>query len=605
MVTRTEQQIRKAQHRLWLNRWGYTAAVSTTLTAGAFALVALFQRLFDMAIPVPEVGVGLCGAAFLASIVWTAVRRESLAAAAAILDQAAGLRERLSSSQYCLTSEDPFARAVVADAERFGASISVRQHIRLTVPRPLGFTIGSIVLAAATFLVPQGLLKSSEAVEVAKKTAEREETKIAVKRQLEEVRKLAEPTPVAWDLKEDLENLDKLEGGRLERPADIRHEALKKIDKLEDAIKQKRASDQYDAVPELRKTLRGLKVPKTSEAPTQKLAKALNEGDFKTAKEEIQSLKEQLATLKSEEDKELVQKMSQQLDELAKQLEKLRNDEKLAQKLEQSGLKKEDVERLLERLNKEDLEQLKKQLEEKGLNQQQIEKIAKQLQQRQNAGSAAKKLAQGMKQAAASSSAGQTGEAMDGLTKAEQQLSELEQLEQEMNQLDSTMAALQDAKNNLDKPCPSCNGTGTQDGQRCARCSGGGGSGGMGPLGQGRGGRAPEEPTDTAFKIERGKVHTGKGAIVGQFLFEGEQVKGDVPSSFTETVSAAEREASDLIHRDRVPRQYHKAVKAYFSSIQESVKREPAQTGATPSDAPARDSTGQPHNPEKGEAGGD
>ena len=28
------------------------------------------------------------------------------------------------------------------------------------------------------------------------------------------------------------------------------------------------------------------------------------------------------------------------------------------------------------------------------------------------------------------------------------------------------------------------------------------------------------------------------------------------------------REASDLIHRDRIPRQYHKAVKEYFSNLQ-------------------------------------
>ena len=94
----------------------------------------------------------------------------------------------------------------------------------------------------------------------------------------------------------------------------------------------------------------------------------------------------------------------------------------------------------------------------------------------------------------------------------------------------------------------------------------------MGKLGQGRGGRASEEKTDVAFKTERGKVHTGKGAIVGQFLVDGEQVKGEVKSNLSEVVSAAEREASDRINRDRIPRQYHKAVKAYFSNIQRSVK---------------------------------
>ena len=74
------------------------------------------------------------------------------------------------------------------------------------------------------------------------------------------------------------------------------------------------------------------------------------------------------------------------------------------------------------------------------------------------------------------------------------------------------------------------------------------------------------------FKTERGKVHTGKGAIIGQFLFDGEQVKGDVTSSFTDVVLAAEHDASDRINRNRIPRQYHKAVKTYFSSVQRSIK---------------------------------
>lgn len=112
----------------------------------------------------------------------------------------------------------------------------------------------------------------------------------------------------------------------------------------------------------------------------------------------------------------------------------------------------------------------------------------------------------------------------------------------------------------------------------------------MGQLGQGRGGLAPEKQTDVAFKTERGKVHTGKGAIVGQFLVDGEQVKGEMKSNLVEVVSAAEREASDRINRDRIPRQYHKAVKAYFSNIQRSVKENkpkgPKDEKDTPNESP-------------------
>jgi hypothetical protein len=91
---------------------------------------------------------------------------------------------------------------------------------------------------------------------------------------------------------------------------------------------------------------------------------------------------------------------------------------------------------------------------------------------------------------------------------------------------------------------------------------------------QGRGGRAEQEQSAVAFKTERQKVHTGKGAIVGQLVFEGEQIPGEASSELSKTVAAAEREASDLIHRDRVPRQYHKAVRSYFSKVNRDLKKD-------------------------------
>ena len=94
----------------------------------------------------------------------------------------------------------------------------------------------------------------------------------------------------------------------------------------------------------------------------------------------------------------------------------------------------------------------------------------------------------------------------------------------------------------------------------------------MGGLGKGRGGLAPEQQAGMGFKTERAKVHTGKGAIIGQFLVDGEQVKGDVQSTLSEVVAASEHDASDRIGRNRIPRQYQKAVKEYFINVRRLVK---------------------------------
>lgn len=575
-MTQLERQIRTAQRRLWLNRWFAHASLFLAVAASLFAVVVLIQRLYALPLPLLWIGVGLGVTGSLISVVWTVVTRADAAVAAARLDQAAGLRERLSSGRYCMDAEDPFALAVVADAERVSASISARQHIRFTVPRPLAWSGLSVLVAALMFLISPGLLTTSEAKETLERTAELQQAKVAVKRQMEAVRKLAQATPALDDLKDKLGDLDQKAGGKLERPSDVRHEAIKQIDKLADAVKQKRRSDKYEAAKEMQRMLRGLKVPKSPDAATQKLSRALREGDFKSAKQEIEKLKEQLATLKMKEDKELVAKLSKQLDDLAKQLEKVAKDEKIAQKLEQAGLKPDDVKRMLENLKKQDLDQLKKSLEEKGMSQKQINKLVEEMQRQQQAGGMAQKLAQAMKQAS-QAGGGQAGDAQAGLSMAADQLSELELLEQEMNQLDAALADLQQSKNNINRPCPHCKGAG------CSRCQGP--RGGMGQQGQGRGGIAPEQQTSIRFKTERGKVETGRGAIIGQFLFDGEQVKGEVSSGFAEVVTAAEHDASDRINRQRVPRQYHKAVKAYFSNVRRSIKSATINAPKTYSDA--------------------
>lgn len=90
--------------------------------------------------------------------------------------------------------------------------------------------------------------------------------------------------------------------------------------------------------------------------------------------------------------------------------------------------------------------------------------------------------------------------------------------------------------------------------------------------GQGRGGLAPQQATNVAFKVERQKVETRQGAIIGQFLIDGEQEKGQASKQLVEIVSAEEREATDSVTRDRIPRQYQKSVKSFFSTVQKALE---------------------------------
>lgn len=441
---------------MWMNRWLNRASWSVTAAVAVFAAVVMVQRLYDYVIPLQWVSLGMLGTALLASVVWCVMQRESAELAAARLDEAAGLRERISSGRFCIDSNDPFAQAVVADANRVSTDLSVRQHIRFALPQPLGLGAAALVVMGLMFLIPVGVLADEGADAPKQQSLALQQTKVAVKKRLEDLIKVAQTNPALEDLKVDLQKMRDEPLSKLQRPDAIRHEALKKIDNLADAVDKKRTDPKYESVNEFRKMMRGLQLPQKADTPTRKLNKALAQGDFKTAREEIQAIKEQLATLKSDEDKELVERLSKQLDELAKQLQKISVDKQMMQKLQQAGIKKEDIERMLENLSKKDLDQIRKQLQDKGMSRQQTDKLAKQLQQRQLAGSTAKQLSRAMQQASQCNNPGQMGAAMMGLSQAADQMSDLEALESEMSQLESTLDSLGDAREDFSKPCPHC-----------------------------------------------------------------------------------------------------------------------------------------------------
>ncbi len=566
------RQVKKARNAIWLNMWFEAACRLLAGAAALFAVVVLVVRLEGWRFPLPALALVLLGLTLVGSLVWSRVKRPSSAEAAAALDKAAGLRERVSSSLYCEQSDDPFAQAVCVDAESRTRSLTVRQHLRPRFPQS-GATAGvALALAALMFVVPRGLLQSAEAKAERKEAVAVEHTRAEIKKQMTELKKIAHTNPALADLKDQLDKLQLSGLDKMEKPEAIRDAALKRIDEFADAVKQKLGNDRYERVAEMKKMLRGLEEPKGTKTDVQKLTREMASGDFKAAQQTIKQMQEQLATLQKEGDKQFAEAMQKQLDQLSKQLEKVGSMKELEKQLEQAGVKKEDIQRMLEHLTKEDVEQIKKELEKQGLNQQQIQQAVEKIKKQQSACKSCQKMAQAMSNAASGIGAGQMQSAADGLESAGEQLSQMESLEQEMQQLQSTLAQLQGMKGQC-----SGNQPGMGDGNKKGP--------GMGDLGQGRGGLAQSEETPVGFKIERDQVKTTKGKIIGQFLVDGEQVKGEMDPEFAEVVAAAERDATDTINRDRIPRQYQKAVREYFSRL-------PAGLGMEPQDGPREKAPG-------------
>lgn len=588
-MTSLERTVKRSQRRLWLNRWLGTLGWCLTLACGLFAVAVLIQRLWLWYDPAERyygiVAASLAAAMLVGSLIWALLTRDSMAYSAARLDESAGLKERLSSGLHCRDIRDPFAQAVVADAENVSRKVTVPNHLPVRAPMSANYAGVTLVVSLLVFwLFPVVDLSGEQEAERKEResTARVERTKAIVKPMMDEqLKKLQEKYP---DLKDELEGLDAMKEARLETPLDVRVNEMKKIEKIKAILDQEKSETEKAAIEDFKRMLRPLATRK-SDSSVGQLAESLSKGDFKAAQAAISELKLKLSkTPKTEEEKQQVEDLKKELDKLSQKLDQLATEQKQAQQdLVNAGLNKEDIKRALEHLQKKDFEALKKQMQNKGLSDKQIQKIMQQMKKQCQACQMAKKLAQNLGQPAGQGQPGQgtdkmSGQGSQGLSGAGDQLSDLEALQQEMNQINSSMAELQQLQKDLGMGCQACQGTGMKNGKPCGACQGSGlksgNQGGMGPLGQGQSGIAPEQKTDTKTVMRRSGVHTLPGRIISQRWVDGEQVKGEVTDDFVEAALSAEREVNDAVARERIPRTYHKSIGDYFTRSREGL---PAQ----------------------------
>lgn len=575
-MTHLHRQARIARRRLWINHWLTTLGWCLTGALVVLAVALAVSRGAELLLPMNIVLGTLGGAVLIVSLVWASMRCEEEQEAAAVLDKAAGLKERVSSGLYCESMNDPYAQAVVADAEKLSSAVTARQFIPVRAPRSGGWAVGSAAVAALTLLLPMGWLSGEDDAPQGLDNQQVQQTNVVVKRQIDTVTKTIRDSETLKDLEQQLQEMEKPSAPEMQRPDQIRNEALKKLDRFADMLRERKEKNLLESN-EMRKKLRRLKSDDSDNSLVNKLTKAMANGDFKEAKEHVEQLQEKLAKLNKEDDSEYIRQLEKQLKDLAKQLEEAAKSDKLAQKLQQAGIDKEQAERMLERLSKKDKEEIKKALEQAGMSQQQMKKMMEEMKKSQQASSQCKKMSQSAQQAASAAGQGQMGQSMQNMQAMQDALSDMESLEQELSEIESAMSDVQNSKDNLSNPCGQCNGSGQdKQGGNCSGCNGDGdgngrdgqGQGGSGGLGQGRGGRPPRgEAGQIAFKKERAKVETREGRIIGQFLIDGEQIPGESRKDFATVIEAAERDASDAVQRDRVSRKYQKAVKEYFSSI--------------------------------------
>jgi septal ring factor EnvC (AmiA/AmiB activator) len=345
--------------------------------------------------------------------------------------------------------------------------------------------------------------------------------------------------------------------------------ALEELEKNTQKLKSSDAADRKDALVKLNEMAKEI----------QKRRNELNTAD---------KLKKQLEDLKDLEkgpaDKlaEAMQEgnMAQAAKEMAKLLDQMKKGE----------LNKDDAEKLAKQLD-----QVQKKIEEmRAQHEQKKKELKEQIQQKKNAGDLAeaaklqeeldqlkaqdKKMNGAMKQMA-----DKMGQAAKQLQEGNQQgaAKEMEGLAQELQDLQDQLAemdALEEAMNELDDAkqamnCPECDGAG------CEACQGKGQGKGKGKgkgkkpgdgLGAGQGfGERPEEKNDTKGYDSRVRAKADKGKSVRIGDANGPNIAGRAKQNVQEEVAASLAKEPDPIDEVSLPRDQREHSKEYFEKLLE------------------------------------
>jgi len=339
-----------------------------------------------------------------------------------------------------------------------------------------------------------------------------------------------------------------------------RKKIIADLNDLKKELQQKKES--LGSSEELKKSLEGMK--DLNAGPAEKMAKALQEGEFDKAEQELEKM---IDALKSDK---LTPEQSQQLQKQLEQMQKAIEQAKAKQEEQKQQLEKE-----LEKAEKEGdtqkIADLRKKLEEMENAQagqgKSMDKIKSQLAKAQQA------MQNGDKQAAA-----------DALEEMQDELSELAENQADSEELEDMIEQFENAKNA--SKCKECNGAG------CKECNQAGngqksGKGKQGGKGKGKGKSDSDEPGDgdgegkgqgdraeseSDFKNYDAQVREEmrKGETTNGGKADGKNRKGMTREEARQAVLTSEPDRPDAIESIQLPKAQRDQLKEYFDSLRDN-----------------------------------
>lgn len=590
-----DRAVAAAWRRLVAQKLVQTLMVALAAALSLALLAVVVARTFGLDWPFHWILSGLGASAVLGACVWTAVAAPSKLAAARVLDERAELKESLSTALVYRASDDPWAQAVIETARVRASGVKVSQALPMEWPRLAALPIcagAALVIAWVTY--PRlDVLKIAQAREQKQDEARKVvEVKAAIDAKNQKLEQLLAKANVK--LEEELEQ-DAGEAGQaseVKGAEEIRREQVKRLTSLAEQLREMRGGEEGQQLDALKESLRQLR--QAEPGPMDEFGRSLAQGDFKGAQEAMADLAKKL-TDGSMSPQEKAQ-AAKQLDNMAKQLEKIAKDtQRASERMQKSGLDPEAAKKIAEQMRQNPeaaKEMLKKALEQaqnmspeqKQQLMKQMEGLAKSSAQCQSMGESMKKMAEGMQ------SQGMSQEMSEAMQQMGESLSQAEQLDAEMSNLEAAMGECQSQLGEMGEGAGQCQGgeewAWGDTGEWSEGDSDKAGQGSGGP-GQGMG-QSPEAQA-AAYQLDPTKapVKRTAGPIIGSRLVQGEQVRGESVAEFAQAAEAGAKAATEAINSDAVPREMHDAVKHYFGRLERRAKGGNSPTGQA-AGAPAK-----------------
>jgi len=534
------KQIHRAQRRRSLQRfvgslgWACSATLSVSVVlvlAGIFWLPGVSPWIWVAG------GVAL---GIVAAWAWTMATAGELIDAAIEIDRRFGLKERVSSA-WALAETDrrsQAGQALVDDAARRVGRIDISDRMKVTPSRRLLYPLvpAAIVLLVMVLFGPaentgaaQARADQAQVRKQLKTSTKKLERELLRQRKKAQKEGLKEIDDVLKLLQQDIKKLR-------EQSLSNRKKALTKLNDWARQLKEQR--DKSAAADKLQDRFRQLR--NLRQGPADRLAKAMKQGDFNKAMEELGKLGEELSS--GELDEKQRQQLTQQLDQMAQKLGKIAEAHRQTQqKLEEQIEKLRDAGQLGQ-ANKleEQLAKLREQLPQMDV----LDKLAGQL-----------------KECSECCKEGQMGEAQQAMKQLADNLGQLQQESDQLAMLDETLDQIAQCRSEM--CCPECEGAG------CKACQGQQAGGGL-EAGKGHvpGGSRAKEP-DVAFHDSRVPQKVTKGPMAIVQYVEGPHRRQEADKIIKDQLEAARHSQTDPLTDQHIPRKHRRHTQEYLDRFRQ------------------------------------